>query len=113
MRHWLEEIPDEVSSSGGKAYVIREDPAPERFNVYNEFAHEIFDDPIPLKEPIQFANMVRTNWLHNQEFHEDLTRLRVCLLVEVRRGRFLWGYPGDDDMEYMDALYANIHSSMA
>ncbi len=113
MGAWFEEIPGKESASGGKVYEIREDPQPERFDVYNRFAHEIFEDSIPLKNPYEFANMVRSNWLITHEFKEDLYRLRVCLLVEVRRGRFIWGYPGPDDMEYMDALYAHIQSLMA
>lgn len=96
-----------------REFEIHEDPQPERFREYNRFAHEIFEDPIPLKNPHEFANMVRSNWLITQEFKEELHLLRVCLLVEVRRGRFIYGYPGTDDMEYMDALYAHIQSLMA
>jgi hypothetical protein len=113
MGAWFEEIPGEKSASGGKVYEIREDPQPTRFDVYNRFAHEIFDEPIPLKNPREFANMVRANWVAHHEFHQELSLLRVCLLIEVRRGRFIWGYPGPDDMEYMDALYAHIQSLMA
>lgn len=96
-----------------KNFEIPADQTPERFHEISRFAHEIFDDPIPLKDAHQFADMVRINWLKTQKFNEDLSRLRVCLLVEARRGRFIWGYPGVDDMEYMDALYAHIQRLMA
>jgi hypothetical protein len=113
MGAWFEEIPGEESASGKKVYVIREDPQPERFDLYSKFAHEISEEPIPLKNPHEFANIVRQNWLNTQEFKEGLLFLRICLLIEVRRGRFIYGYPGTDDMEYMDALYAHIKSLMA
>jgi hypothetical protein len=96
-----------------ESFIIPPEETPERFLEISRFAHEIVDDPIPLKKPHEFANMVRSNWVAHGEFHEKLPLLRVCLLIEVRRGRFIWGYPGPDDMEYMDALYAHIKSLMA
>ena len=109
----LDEVPGETSDSGGKVYLIREDPLPERVGEYFEFAHQ-FDGYAAYPETLgELANGVCKDWYEAEVLPDDLTLLRSCLFYEARRSRFVWGFPSESDMGYLDALVAKINAVMA
>ena len=109
----LDEVPGETSKSGGKVYVIREDPVPERVDEYFEFAHQ-FNGYVAYPDNLgELANGVCKDWYEALAPPDDLTLLRSCLFYEARRSHFVWGFPSESDMGYLDALVAKIKDLMA
>jgi hypothetical protein len=113
MGAYFEEIPGKASASGGKSYVIHEDPTPERLQEYFVLAYE-FDGYAAYPEDLgERANEVCKVWNEAKDLPDDLTLLRSCLFYESRRARFVWGYPSESEMGYLDALVKKIKTIMA
>lgn len=104
----FEEILGKISASGGKSYVIREDHLPERVQEYFEFAYEFNGYSVYPKNLGGIANEVCKVWNETMILPDDLKLLRSCLFYESRRARFVWGYPSESDMGYLDALVDKI-----
>ena len=86
----------------------------ERFDGYIKFAHEfnqnlIEDWDLTRSRGIQ----IHDAWIKSGTFPEDLNLLRGVLLIQVRIGRFVEGFPGDEDMPYFDALVAKVRELMS
>jgi len=112
MGAYFEEIPGIVSATGGKSYVIREDPTPERVQEYFKLANE-FDGYAAYPNNLgEIANEACNVWNESKALPDDLTLLRSCLFYESRRARFVWGYPSESDMGYLDALVEKIKNLM-
>lgn len=112
MGTYFEEIPGKVSATGGKSYVIREDPVPERVQEYFEFAYEFNEYAAYPKNLGEIANQVCKDWFERKVLPNDLTLLRSCLFYESRRSRFVWGYPSESDLGYLDALVFKIRITL-
>jgi len=55
---------------------------------------------------IELANEVMSDWYAGKKLPTDSSLLKACLFVEIRRSRFIDGYPGESDMPYITALHA-------
>ena len=86
----------------------------ERFNDYIRFAHE-FDQNLIEDWDLTRARGIEIHnaWIISGTFPEDLNLLRGVLLIQVRIGRFVEGFPGDEDMPYFDALVAKVRELMS
>ena len=85
----------------------------ERFNDYIKFAHE-FDQNLIEDWDLTRSRGIEIHevWTKSGTFPEDLNLLRGVLLIQVRIGRFVEGFPGDEDMPYFDALVAKVRELM-
>ncbi len=87
-------------------------PPPARWNEYAQFAHE-FDGYAAHPNVLgTLANAAMDEWNKNRVLSDDFDFLRSCLFYEARRSRFVWGYPSEKNMGYLDALYGRIQELM-
>jgi hypothetical protein len=81
----------------------------EKFEDYIRFAHEFDQDLIEDWDLTRARGIeIRDTWIGSGTFPDDLTLLRGVLLIQVRIGRFVEGFPGDEDMPYFAALVGKI-----
>jgi hypothetical protein len=86
----------------------------ERFDDYIKFAHEFDQSQIEDWDLTRARGIeIHDAWIGSGTFPEDLTLLRGILLIQVRIGRFVEGFPGDEDMPYFNALVAKIRYLMS
>ena len=57
------------------------------------------------------ANSSMRDWHENGTLSEDSDFLLACLFYESRRSRFVYGYPAESDMPYLQALAKVIENS--
>ena len=104
----FEEIPGAKSESGGKVYTIEEVDLPTRVAEYCDFADQ-FNGYEHFPEHLgEIANGVCQSWYEHHGLPDDLKLLRSCLFYEFRRARFVWGFPSESDLPYLDALVTKI-----
>ena len=86
----------------------------ERFDDYIKFAHE-FDQNLIEDWALTRSRGIEIHdaWIKSGTFPNDLTLLRGVLLIQVRIGRFVEGFPVDEDMPYFDALVAKVRELMS
>ena len=85
-----------------------------RFDDYIKFAHEFDQSQIEDWDQTRARGIdIHDAWIKSGIFPEDLTLLRGVLLIQVRIGRFVEGFPGDEDMPYFDALVAKVRHLMS
>ena len=96
-----------------KKVFILNPTTPENWNEYYKLAHE-FDGYAAFPDNLKlFAGEVMKGWYEAGELPDDLNLLRASLFQEARSSRFITGYPGEEDMPYLDALVAKIKMLMS
>jgi hypothetical protein len=71
-----------------------------------------FDGYIAYGEKLgDLANQTMREWHENGTLSEDSDFLLACLFYESRRSRFVYGYPAESDMPYLQALAKVIENS--
>lgn len=91
-----------------KVHVIPDTDTPTRWSEYSLFAHD-FDGYAAYPDNLgELANQAIQDWYEHQILPDDLKLIRSCLFYESRRARFVWGYPSESDMGYLDALVDRI-----
>ena len=102
-------ISGEISTPTPTAITLPVFDAPPKFAEYFEFAHEFDQSQIEDWDQTQARGIeIHDAWIESGMFPEDLMLLRGVLLIQVRIGRFVEGFPGDEDMPYFDALVAKV-----
>ena len=102
-------ISGEISTPTPTAITLPVFDAPPKFAEYFEFAHEFDQSQIEDWDQTQARGIeIHDAWIESGMFPEDLMLLRGLLLIQVRIGRFVEGFPGDEDMPYFDALVAKV-----
>ena len=85
-----------------------EENTPSRWSDYYRFAHE-FDGYEAFPETLpEVARSVVKDWYENGTLPDDLVLLRSSLFFQARSSRFITGYPGEEDMAFLDALVKKI-----
>ena len=107
-------ISGEISTPTPTAITLPVFDAPPKFAEYFEFAHEFDQSQIEDWDQTQARGIeIHDAWIESGMFPEDLMLLRGVLLIQVRIGRFVEGFPGDEDMPYFDALVAKVRHLMS
>ena len=107
-------ISGEISTPTPTAITLPVFDAPPKFAEYFEFAHEFDQSQIEDWDQTQARGIeIHDAWIESGMFPEDLMLLRGLLLIQVRIGRFVAGFPGDEDMPYFDALVAKVRHLMS
>ena len=96
-----------------KKVFILNPSTPEKWDEYYVFAHD-FDGYAAYPDNLKrLAGEVMKGWYEAGELPDDLNLLRASLFQEARISRFITGYPGEEDMTYLDALVAKIKTLMS
>ena len=96
------------------AFTLPPQESPERFSEIFQFAHEFDSDLIKnWDESKALGKQVHADWIASGTFPNNLDLLRGVLLVQVRIGKFVEGFPSDEEMPYLLALTSKIKELMA
>lgn len=91
-----------------KVLVIPYTDTPDRWSKYSVFAYD-FDGYAAYPDNLgELANQAIKDWNEHQILPDGLKLLRSFLFYESRRARFVWGYPSELDMGYLDAIVDKI-----
>ena len=96
------------------AFTLPPNESPEGFSEIFHFAHEF--DPDLIKnwdETRALAKQVHAGWISGGTFPNNLDLLRAVLLIQARIGKFVEGFPSDEEMPYLLALTSKIKELMA
>ena len=96
------------------AFTLPPQESPERFSEIFQFAHEFDSDLIKNWDDSKaLGKQVHADWIASGTFPNNLDLLRGVLLVQVRIGKFVEGFPSDEEMPYLLALTSKIKELMA
>ena len=96
------------------AFTLPPQESPERFSEIFQFAHEFDSDLIKnWEESKALGKQVHADWISDGTFPNNLDLIRAVLLIQVRIGKFVEGFPSDEEMPYLLALTSKIKELMA
>ena len=106
--------PSEIKIRILMTFTLPPHESPEGFSEIFQFAHEFDSDLIKNWDGSKvLGKQVHADWISDGTFPNNLDLIRAVLLIQVRIGKFVEGFPSDEEMPYLLALTSKIKELMA